>query len=48
MAGRPAVSDACRRRRLLQYDGLLGRYVPLARSDAAMVAAAVQTLPLPR
>jgi hypothetical protein len=25
---------------VLQYDGLMGRYVPLARTDAALIAAA--------
>ena len=32
---------------VLQYDGLIGRYVPLARADAARIAAAVP-MPLPR
>jgi hypothetical protein len=30
---------------VLQYDGLIGRYVPLARADAALVAAALPPPP---
>src|SRR5260370_37909195 len=33
---------------VLQYDGLIGRYVPLAREDAALIAAAVPPPPPPR
>jgi hypothetical protein len=34
---------------VLQYDGLIGRYVPLAHEDAALVAAALPPpLPPPR
>jgi hypothetical protein len=33
---------------VLQYDGLIGRYVPLARADAALIAAAVPPPPPPR
>jgi hypothetical protein len=33
---------------VLQYDGLIGRYVPLAQADAALVAAAVPQPPPPR
>jgi hypothetical protein len=32
---------------VLQYDGLIGRYVPLAHEDAALVAAALPPPPLP-
>ena len=33
---------------VLQYDGLIGRYVPLAQADAALIAAAVPPPPPPR
>jgi hypothetical protein len=33
---------------VLQYDGLIGRYVPLARGDAALIAAAAPAPPPPR
>ena len=33
---------------VLQYDGLIGRYVPLAREDAALIAAAVPPPPPPK
>ena len=32
---------------ILQYDGLLGRYVPLAQADAALIAAALPPPPPP-
>ena len=32
---------------VLQYDGLIGRYVPLARSDEALIAAALPPPPPP-
>ena len=33
---------------IVQYDGLIGHYVPLARADAAIVAAALPLPPPPR
>src|SRR3984893_17987670 len=33
---------------VLQYDGVIGRYVPLAQADAALIAAAVPPPPPPR